>query len=514
MDSSSKTVDAMVTPGKEKSSRSNLPKTDGSKKCSENFNPNLSSPNSKPSNSPSVINSEKSARKDFTRSPNPNQMASPLLKSKIRGRKFVIAKKKSRNEESNSSTSAVVCQKCKKTTKCLCVAHQSLRASQEEFFRNRGEIDNDAEFEKLEVYDDETVKAQIQVNPIGQDSGIINEGKIQGNDASSENGGEEGESGLKRSSDRLLEEARLASVPKPGSGRVMHLVKAFEKFKLIPNSNDLKEKEGEEVKDENKGLKWELNGLQQPPKFSNTEIPFSLFSPSDLLLTSESLGLDSNRSYSLDSSQGSISISVRTSADGRTSRRRSAESSVTISRRHCKRKQLKPTSQKPFMLRTEQRGKCKEEEFTKKLQQMMEEEKKLRIPIAQGLPWTTDEPECLVKPPAKENTRPVNLVLHSDIRAEERAEFDHQVAKKMSVIEEYRMERERQQKLAEEEEIRRLRKEIVPKAQPMPYFDRPFIPRRSTKQPTIPREPKFHVPQQKKIKCCLSWDDNCSEYEG
>lgn len=32
--------------------------------------------------------------------------------------------------------------------------------------------------------------------------------------------------------------------------------------------------------------------------------------------------------------------------------------------------------------------------------------------------------------------------------------------------------------MAEEEEIRRLRKELVPKAQPMPYFDRPFIPRR------------------------------------
>lgn len=32
--------------------------------------------------------------------------------------------------------------------------------------------------------------------------------------------------------------------------------------------------------------------------------------------------------------------------------------------------------------------------------------------------------------------------------------------------------------MAEEEELRRLRKELVPKAQPMPYFDRPFIPRR------------------------------------
>lgn len=82
----------------------------------------------------------------------------------------------------------------------------------------------------------------------------------------------------------------------------------------------------------------------------------------------------------------------------------------------------------------------------------------------------------------------------------------------MSLFEQYKMERDRQQKvhdmkgmivllisqnsiffsffnlklytlvlflqLAEEEEIRRLRKELVPKAQPMPYFDRPFIPRR------------------------------------
>lgn len=35
----------------------------------------------------------------------------------------------------------------------------------------------------------------------------------------------------------------------------------------------------------------------------------------------------------------------------------------------------------------------KEEEFVKKVQEMMTEEEKMRIPIAQGLPWTTDEPE-------------------------------------------------------------------------------------------------------------------------
>lgn len=32
-----------------------------------------------------------------------------------------------------------------------------------------------------------------------------------------------------------------------------------------------------------------------------------------------------------------------------------------------------------------------------------------------------------IKPPVKENTMPVDLRLHSDVRAVERAEFDHQV---------------------------------------------------------------------------------------
>lgn len=46
---------------------------------------------------------------------------------------------------------------------------------------------------------------------------------------------------------------------------------------------------------------------------------------------------------------------------------------------------------KLFLL--QQRGRLKEEEFVKKLQEMLQEEERQRIPVAQGLPWTTDEPE-------------------------------------------------------------------------------------------------------------------------
>lgn len=35
----------------------------------------------------------------------------------------------------------------------------------------------------------------------------------------------------------------------------------------------------------------------------------------------------------------------------------------------------------------------KEEQFMKKVKEILTEEEKLRVPVAQGLPWTTDEPE-------------------------------------------------------------------------------------------------------------------------
>jgi hypothetical protein len=49
-----------------------------------------------------------------------------------------------------------------------------------------------------------------------------------------------------------------------------------------------------------------------------------------------------------------------------------------------------------FSLRWQQRGKFKEQQFVQKVQEMLAEEVKKCIHIAQGLPWTTDEPEvCL-----------------------------------------------------------------------------------------------------------------------
>ncbi|CAL4905700.1 unnamed protein product [Urochloa decumbens] len=173
-------------------------------------------------------------------------------------------------------------------------------------------------------------------------------------------------------------------------------------------------------------------------------------------------------------------------------RRQRTNSSTGSSVRGCTRKVTRVTSQQPFNLRTEQRGKAKEEDFVQRLRKMQMEEERLCNPLAQNLPYTTDEPETPAKPPMKEPTEPIDLVLHSDVRAIGRAKFDHQVTERISFMEEVKLERKRQQKVDEEIEIKQLRKQQVPRAHPMPDFTRPFQPKRSVKPQTIPREPRFH----------------------
>ncbi|CAF2136120.1 hypothetical protein HID58_004410 [Brassica napus] len=453
----------------------------------ENANPNVShakSPLTKSSSSSPIV--KRSAPKK-TQSPNPNPNPKPSQavfspRNRIRERRFVVvAKKNSRKGKKDPSSPAAEtstvreidcrCGERKRgNMKCVCVAYETLRASQEEFLKKRSESEEKEKEEGCDLEEGEGGGESLEPEVIGA---------------------------LKRTRGKVVEESRR-SVPE--SGKVMNLVEAFEKLTCFSTKKDEEEQTVGDVREQSK--LWE--GEKET---HNTWS--SAFCPNELVLTAKNLGLDPKASVSSSWDSSHKSVLSGMSNAGRRSRRNSLDSTTTMGSRKSKKKQVKVTSLKPFKLRTEQRGKVKEEEFAKKLQEITMVEEKMRIPIAQGLPWTTDEPECLVKPHVKDITIPVDLTLHSDVRAVERAEFDQQIAVKMSFMEQYKMEREREQKLAEEEEIRRLRKELVPKAQPMPYFDRPFIPRRSNKHPTAPRDPKFHIPQHKKIRCCSS--SSCSE---
>ncbi|PSS36632.1 hypothetical protein CEY00_Acc01150 [Actinidia chinensis var. chinensis] len=97
------------------------------------------------------------------------------------------------------------------------------------------------------------------------------------------------------------------------------------------------------------------------------------------------------------------------------------------------------------------------------------------------------------KPHAKENTKPQDFKFHTQDRAVKRALFNYTVATKEYLIERQKKQIEKIQKIIEEEEVRMLRKEMIPRAQLMPFFDRPFFPQRSTRPLTVPRKPSFHM---------------------
>ncbi|KAL3332992.1 hypothetical protein AABB24_033182 [Solanum stoloniferum] len=210
------------------------------------------------------------------------------------------------------------------------------------------------------------------------------------------------------------------------------------------------------------------------------------------------------------------------------------------------------TRPNPFHLFTEERGAEKERRlFTELLQKQIEEERS-RVPKATPYPYTTDYPVIPPKPEPKHCTKPEpfqleSLVrheremqreleerrrlekeeammrtfiaqpiliedpipvpekvrkpltqvqefnLHVDHRAPDRAEFDKKIKEKEMMYQRYREEAEAARMMEEEMALKQLRRTLVPHARPLPKFDHPFLPQKSSKQVTKPRSPKLLV---------------------
>ncbi|CAM0949393.1 unnamed protein product [Alopecurus aequalis] len=267
-----------------------------------------------------------------------------------------------------------------------------------------------------------------------------------------------------------LEEA-MAGLPEPGEGRVRYLVDTFERLMSLSRGSNL-EAQGT-LRRMMKKAASASSSPRKPEEMDMASYPSVASSSSEISYCVADLPRRNRSSSSC-------------ARDGRQLRRCN---SIGSSERSWSRK---VTRQHPFNLRTEQRGRMKEGNFVERMRRMLLEEERLRNPLAQGLPWTTDVPENLARPPTKEPTEPFDVVLHSAVRAVGRARFDHLIAERNFFLERLELEKERQRKMDEEIEIKVLRKEQVPRAHPMPDFSRPFVPKRSVKPQTVPREPRFH----------------------
>ncbi|KAF3444261.1 hypothetical protein FNV43_RR13951 [Rhamnella rubrinervis] len=115
-----------------------------------------------------------------------------------------------------------------------------------------------------------------------------------------------------------------------------------------------------------------------------------------------------------------------------------------------------------------------------------------------------DRSKSSQKSPPKENTKPQDFKLHTQQRALKRAMFNYEVATKLYLIQQQKKQEEKILKMIEDEEIRLLRKEMVPRAQLMPFFDRPFFPQRSSRPLTVPKEPSFRMSSKCSTSVCSS----------
>ena len=83
-----------------------------------------------------------------------------------------------------------------------------------------------------------------------------------------------------------------------------------------------------------------------------------------------------------------------------------------------------------------------------------------------------------------------DVVLNSDVRAKERAKFEQWKHEQEQHIEEEKMRFQKEKELAELQAIKQLRKEAIPKANPVRHF-KPVDIHKSDKPLTEPQTPNF-----------------------
>ncbi|KAF6135181.1 hypothetical protein GIB67_035252 [Kingdonia uniflora] len=190
---------------------------------SENVNPNCHKVTTTNNSSP-VIKSAKS--KSSSSSLTVKKLNSP--KKKIQERRFVLARKNQNATEPSKGTCKCEDKIGDDIKKFPCVAYKSLRASQEELFRNFKQSQELNEAGKI-------VEAAVEGEHPG--NAIIGETPLEDNLDSEEFevSSEMGSSKMKRRREKVLEEARKSI---PEFGKVMHLVKAFERLLSIPRTKD------------------------------------------------------------------------------------------------------------------------------------------------------------------------------------------------------------------------------------------------------------------------------------
>jgi len=147
------------------------------------------------------------------------------------------------------------------------------------------------------------------------------------------------------------------------------------------------------------------------------------------------------------------------------------------------------TNPKPFHLMTDERGSSKEHDFENRVKEEEDHLKKL-AEFKANPPKVLDQAPFVPKAPRKPLTEFKEFQLATNERADAWEENDAKKAEREAEMRAMDEEREKMIKLAEEKEIKRMREEMVHKAQPVPLY-KPMEVHPSEKPVTIPESPNW-----------------------
>ncbi|XP_075083864.1 protein TPX2-like [Nicotiana tabacum] len=163
--------------------------------------------------------------------------------------------------------------------------------------------------------------------------------------------------------------------------------------------------------------------------------------------------------------------------------------------KHC-------TRPEPFQLESLLRHEREMQRELEERQRLEKEEAKMRTFRAQ--PVLIEDPIPVPEKERKPLTQVEGFNLHVDHRAVGRAEFDKKIKEKELMYQKYREEAEAARLMEEEKALKQLRKTLVPHARPVPKFDHPFLPQKSSRAVTKPRSPKLLIikrQERRKMAC-------------
>ncbi|KAJ2654673.1 hypothetical protein IWW48_005959 [Coemansia sp. RSA 1200] len=145
----------------------------------------------------------------------------------------------------------------------------------------------------------------------------------------------------------------------------------------------------------------------------------------------------------------------------------------------------------PFKLATDIRGEVYQRQLRERLEELETRQRERMLFKAQPIPPSFEHP-FVPKQSAIPLTAIQEILLHTELRSEERREYDDERREREHIREEVLERKRLEEEQREEEEIKMLRKMLVHKAQPVRRY-KPIAIKASDRQPTIPKTPQWCV---------------------